>query len=586
MGPRIKPLEKNVVIFTKGGAIPQIGTGHLVRSVNLARRLIQLGGTRITFLTSTRSELESVAGNLPCSIYEYEENSTNTESLLSVLTSANPEISIIDMLDVPESDLLLLRQKSSIIIALDDTLTVNRHLIDIAVNSLVSSTQADFLGMEYLVLPGPLDEKFTRESEEKRIFVNFGGYDHNRVAINVCHLFSKLKDSSLKINIVVGNSDETFEELLAISSKHANIQIHRDPSDFYNILANSDAALVSGGLIMHTAIYLGVPTYVVSQYEHQELNAINLSDKGAIVDFGRAEFVDLPSAVDQLISDLETMTELSEITRRGKLTIQENGLNRTSEILTIIGVLEWDSRFFGKRIARIYPTKLTQSILDYSLTKAQDSKVDCIFFLCDSNDPMSILLAESGGFHLVDVRVSFNREVPFATPKTKDLQNVCRIANTNDLDALIRISEDFFQLSRYYFDGNFPKSKCKEFYQDWITKSVSGEFDDVVLVAEIEGEIAGFISCKRASRNLGRIGLIGVKKEQAGCGVGNLLLEAAFYWFSEQKVSSVEVVTQGRNIAAQRLYQKNGFKTQKSELWYHKWMNISGIAKIETWSEF
>ena len=582
MGPRIKPIEKNVVILTKGGAIPQIGTGHLVRSVNLARRLIQLGGTRITFLTSTKSELESVAGNLPCSIYEYEENSPNTESLLSVLTSANPEISIIDMLDVPESDLLLLRQKSSIIIALDDTLTANRQLIDIAVNSLVSSAQADFVGMEYLVLPGPLDENFTKETAEKNIFVNFGGYDHNRLAISACHLFSKLKDSSLQINIVVGNSDETFEELLAISSKNANIQIHRDPSNFYNILANSDAALVSGGLIMHTAIYLGVPTYVVSQYEHQELNAINLSDKGAIVDFGHAEFVDLPVAIDQLISNLGTMTEQAEIARRGRLTIQENGLNRTSEILTIIGVLEWDSRFFGKRIARIYPTKLTQSILDYSLTKAQDSKVDCIFFLCDSNDPMSILLAESGGFHLVDVRVSFTREVPFATSETKDLQNVCRIANTNDLDALIRISEDFFQLSRYYFDGNFPKSKCKEFYQDWITKSVSGEFDDVVLVAEIEDEIAGFISCKRASRNLGRIGLIGVKKEQAGRGVGGLLLEAAFYWFSEQKVSTVEVVTQGRNIAAQRLYQKNGFKTQKSELWYHKWMHVGGIDKIDT----
>ena len=127
-------------------------------------------------------------------------------------------------------------------------------------------------------------------------------------------------------------------------------------------------------------------------------------------------------------------------------------------------------------------------------------------------------------------------------------------------------------MSRYYFDGNFPKDKCKEFYQDWITKSVSGNFDDIVFVAEIGEEIVGFITCKRASRNLGRIGLVGVKKEKTGIGIGNVLMDAAFCWFAEQDVASIEVVTQGRNIAAQRLYQKNGFKAQKSELWYHKWM--------------
>jgi ribosomal protein S18 acetylase RimI-like enzyme len=31
------------------------------------------------------------------------------------------------------------------------------------------------------------------------------------------------------------------------------------------------------------------------------------------------------------------------------------------------------------------------------------------------------------------------------------------------------------------------------------------------------------------------------------------------------------VVTQGRNIASQRLYQKHGFVTQSIQLWYHRW---------------
>jgi hypothetical protein len=35
----------------------------------------------------------------------------------------------------------------------------------------------------------------------------------------------------------------------------------------------------------------------------------------------------------------------------------------------------------------------------------------------------------------------------------------------------------------------------------------------------------------------------------------------------------VQVITQGRNYAAQRLYQRAGFVTRKTELWYHKWFH-------------
>ena len=572
MGPYTKPIEKEILIFTKGGPIPEIGTGHLVRSVEIARKLVQLGGARITFLTSTKLELQSIVGDLRCNIYEYLENSSNPEYLSHLLATIKPEVSIIDMLDMPESDLLLVRKESSVIFALDDTLEVNRKSIDIAVNSLINARQADFFGLDYLVLPGQLEEILVKESPRKSIFINFGGYDHNRISVQIVRILSKLNESNIEFNVVIGNSDDTFAELQAISFGHVNIRIHRSPWNFFSILANSDAALVSGGLVMHTSVYLGVPTYVVSQYEHQELNAKKLSDHGAIVDFGRTDIVDLSLAVDRLVRDVKNTSEISELARKGRLRIQENGLSRTSEILTIIEVLDWDSEFFRRRIARIYPTKLTESILSYSLEKALNAQIDCLFFLCDLSDPTSILLVEKAGFHLVDVRVTLSREVPSILSTYQDSKIKSRIGNPEDLDELTEISEDFFQLSRYYFDGNFPKDKCKEFYQDWITKSVSGNFDDIVFVAEIGEEIVGFITCKRASRNLGRIGLVGVKKEKTGIGISNVLMDAAFCWFVEQDVASIEVVTQGRNIVAQRLYQKNGFKVQKSELWYHKWM--------------
>ena len=47
--------------------------------------------------------------------------------------------------------------------------------------------------------------------------------------------------------------------------------------------------------------------------------------------------------------------------------------------------------------------------------------------------------------------------------------------------------------------------------------------------------------------------------------------ESALDWFATQGVEKVTVVTQGRNGAAQRLYQRCGFVTGSIHLWYHKW---------------
>jgi hypothetical protein len=35
----------------------------------------------------------------------------------------------------------------------------------------------------------------------------------------------------------------------------------------------------------------------------------------------------------------------------------------------------------------------------------------------------------------------------------------------------------------------------------------------------------------------------------------------------------VTVVTQGRNLPAQRLYQSRGFRTQRLQVWHHLWLD-------------
>ena len=61
-------------------------------------------------------------------------------------------------------------------------------------------------------------------------------------------------------------------------------------------------------------------------------------------------------------------------------------------------------------------------------------------------------------------------------------------------------------------------------------------------------------------------------------------MHAALAWFSESGVRDVQVVTQGRNRAALRLYQRCGFVIEAVELWYHRWFTAEGDDGIEAHS--
>ena len=86
------------------------------------------------------------------------------------------------------------------------------------------------------------------------------------------------------------------------------------------------------------------------------------------------------------------------------------------------------------------------------------------------------------------------------------------------------------------------------------------------------GEPGGYVTCElEPGGRQGKIGLLGLAADQRGRGLAQALAGRALGWFFTAGCEQVSVVTQGRNLAAQRLYQRTGFLTQKVQLWYHKW---------------
>ena len=229
--------------------------------------------------------------------------------------------------------------------------------------------------------------------------------------------------------------------------------------------------------------------------------------------------------------------------------------------------MDWDSEFFGARIARIEGGHLSDATIDRVLQWRSDHQAACLYFLCASDDDESVRVAERNQFHLVDIRM----ELSWRVRKVEDdSAGDARLCQRSDLPQLQQIASGSYELSRFYFDRRFTRTQASAFYREWITKSCDGSAD-AVFVLPLQDLIAGFITCHRESPEQGRIGLVGVSENARGAGAGRALIKTAQRYFFDQGAKEVFVVTQGRNIAAQRLYQANGFRTHSMRLWYHRW---------------
>jgi ribosomal protein S18 acetylase RimI-like enzyme len=202
--------------------------------------------------------------------------------------------------------------------------------------------------------------------------------------------------------------------------------------------------------------------------------------------------------------------------------------------------------------------------------------VECLYFLADSDHAETVRCAEDHAFRLVDIRIDLRCRLagraagaPMRLPDGVTM----RRSTANDVAVLKGIARRSYTDTRFFFDGHFPEERCEALYEVWIARSCEG-WADAVWIADAGGTPVGFITCHvDAGSSGGRIGLVGVAAEARGRGIGHAVVESSLRWFANQNVDFVGVATQGRNLAAQRLYQAHDFMTESVRLWYHYWVS-------------
>jgi len=241
-----------------------------------------------------------------------------------------------------------------------------------------------------------------------------------------------------------------------------------------------------------------------------------------------------------------------------------------------IQILKFDSEIFGFKIGKFIGKKLSSEKGNQIVRYCKDNNIKCLYSNLDINDFETLNTASKHGFVISDIRITFEKDLTNFEANKKVKINGYKIDDKikkTDVPYLELLSKEISRVSRFVFDRNFPKGSGEKLYTAWMINSINTEAADKVFIArEIKTEKPiGVVTCKNESDH-GEIVLVGVSKGYSGREIASFILNHALCFFKENGFRKVRVVTQGGNVPAQRLYQKNGFVTYSTSVFFHLWI--------------
>ncbi len=232
----------------------------------------------------------------------------------------------------------------------------------------------------------------------------------------------------------------------------------------------------------------------------------------------------------------------------------------------IIEPLSWESEFFALDSAKLIfsssaPVLAEADLAAYALVQAKISAQQLA--LADG-------LADFG-FRLVEGEVDLvlaldNRSIL----EFGDRVQAIRFATEADIPALRSAAAQVFAASRFRAPWYQPDDSGR-FYALWIEKAVLGTFDHQCLLAlDEQGHPEGFVSLRNLGERETRIGLLAAFPGASGGGIGSRLMAAALAESRRQGMQHLRVATQIGNIAALRLYQRQGAVIESTAYWLYR----------------
>lgn len=228
----------------------------------------------------------------------------------------------------------------------------------------------------------------------------------------------------------------------------------------------------------------------------------------------------------------------------------------------ILETQDWDTKMLGLSCGRVLEIQGEAKVPDYSAlpTRLKELGYEYVIARRPQSEWTRLHALQAAGFYLVDGILSFASTLKGQVPEPEGL---FRLAKPEDADVIGELAGRSFVHSRFHNDPLLSAEVARRVHVEWARNSCMGQAADAVLIGEVNGEIAGFSTC-RIQGSKGTIVLVAVDPRFKGQGWGKKLTAKACNWFVRQKIAQIEIQTQTSNLTAVSLYSRAGFDLQSS----------------------
>ncbi len=337
-------------IFIRTDSSHKIGTGHVVRCINLAN-LLKSKYSDITFICrklsgsisnrilsygfklielprqiKRNSEIQNIQNENVWLNVSYIKDVKET---ISVIKDYKVNWLIIDHYGIDFQWQKQIRKKVNRIMVIDDL--ANRiHDCDILldqnyvnnINNRYSKKVPDncnlLLGPKYALLSKDYKDSktFSRNFKRSRrhILLFFGGSDSQNLTTRILNILLTIEQNLMSVNIVINKNNHQYDRLCKIIEDYNNVIIHTNLPSLSGLIKKSDFAIGSGGVNLLERCVYGLPSIVITTADNQKESSKSLNDIGAINLIGHYNEINddiIIKSIMQVMSDIKVLSEQS-----------------------------------------------------------------------------------------------------------------------------------------------------------------------------------------------------------------------------------------------------------------------------------
>jgi UDP-2,4-diacetamido-2,4,6-trideoxy-beta-L-altropyranose hydrolase len=370
-------------VLFRADASFQIGSGHVIRCITLAKALRERGaecrfvfrdhegnlseyarkqGFHVDLLPVTDDAETTRGGGKGVTPYGQWLGATQERDAgetIQCLSGTSMDWVIVDHYGIDSQWESRLRQYTKRILVIDDL--ANRHhdcdvLLDqnlikdfqCRYDALVPENCAKLLGPEYAILQAEYSDLHTRTPPRlgpvSRILVYFGAADVNNLTALTLEALGDPRFEAIDIDVVVNPQSPNYDQVCRVTTGNSRIHIHEDLPSLAPLMVKADLAIGAAGATSWERCCMGLPAVVVTLAENQVPLAEELHELKVVSWIGESSTLTVEvirDAVEGYVVDERKVEDCSLICSR---IIDGKGADRLANLLSIDSTTELTAR--------------------------------------------------------------------------------------------------------------------------------------------------------------------------------------------------------------------------------------------------